>query len=158
MIEEIGVVTAVGNGRISVQTQIKSTCSACVAESDCGTGVVAKAFAPKTDELTLECSQPVEVGQSVKLGIPESSVLSASALVYLVPLLVLLATALAGPTLVASFGLTSELWIVLLCAASTTGCFMLIRRWLGRSDNTQYQPQLLKVLPHPKDVISTRTL
>ena len=156
MIEEMGVITQVGKGVITVETQVKTTCSACVANDNCGTGVVAKAFAPKTDALTLPCDQDVRVGQTVKLGIPESTIIQASALVYCVPLLVLVISALLAQLFLPSIGLDSELWVVLLSALSTAGSFMIIKRWLTSHPTRQFEPRLLQVLPHQKQVIETR--
>ena len=91
MIEEIGVVVRIDKEKelqhIWVETDIKTTCSSCQAQANCGTSVVAKAFTNKKQQLKLAYEYPVEMGQKIKIGIPEEKLLSASLLVYLLPIL-----------------------------------------------------------------------
>lgn len=150
MIEEMGVITAINNGQIQVETQIKSTCSGCQINSHCGTGMVARALSPKTQQLILDCQQQVQVGQQVKLGIPEQTLLGASALVYLMPVLVLLITVMVTQLWF------SEGWVILSALMASSLSFMAVRLFLQRQPE-QYQPQLIAVIPQPisvKHVIS----
>jgi sigma-E factor negative regulatory protein RseC len=90
MIEEIGVICAIEQHEsqqvVIVETQIKSTCGSCEAQSNCGTGAIAKVFASKRETLRFRLNDMVEVGQKVSLGIPEENLLKASAMVYCLPL------------------------------------------------------------------------
>ena len=74
MIEEIGVICAIEHHNsqqvVLVETQIKSTCGSCEAQSNCGTGAIAKVFASKRETLRFRLNEMVEVGQKVSLGIP----------------------------------------------------------------------------------------
>lgn len=147
MIEEIGTITAVDADHIWVETQIKTTCSGCEANENCGTGVVAKAFAPKTDKLIFRCHQHAEVGQKVKLGIPENALLSASALVYMLPLFVLVVTALAGQYLLPLIGLNHEGFIILSAFVATALSFWWVKARVQQDRGHQYKPRLLELLP-----------
>ena len=91
MIEEIGTVVAVEDDGVWVETQIKSTCSSCQASESCPTSTVAKAFAPKANHVKLSVPCKLVVGQQVKMGISELALLRASWMVYMVPLVLLLA-------------------------------------------------------------------
>lgn len=86
MIEEMGLVKKVEGNEVWIETQIKTTCGSCQAKSNCGTSVIAKVFNPKAELLRLKSPIELRVGQQVKLGIPEETLVSASALVYLLPL------------------------------------------------------------------------
>ena len=86
MIRETATVVAIDGDSVTVEAAIKSTCNACEAQSDCGTGVISRAIAPKTQQLTLRTPMPVRIGQKVTVGIPEAGILSASAWLYLLPL------------------------------------------------------------------------
>ncbi|MFT5676558.1 MAG: sigma-E factor negative regulatory protein RseC, partial [Paraglaciecola sp.] len=112
MIEEIGVITAIdkkdNEQYIWIETQIKTTCGGCQANDNCGTGIVAKAFTPKKEQLHLACDETVNVGQQVKLGIPEEDLLMASALVYLLPIVVVLLTAVIAQFVFPMLGLHAE--------------------------------------------------
>ena len=158
MIEEIGTVTAVEDGRIWVETEIKSTCGACAANEHCGTGVVAKAFAPKKELLVLPCDKSASVGQKVKLGIPENHLLSASAIVYLFPLIVLLISALLGQWLFPLLSMTSELWIVGFSGLSTFFCFSWVKRQLAGEYTQRFQPRLLALIPEKTSQINIKSL
>ncbi len=147
MIEEIGVITAVDKDHIWVETQIKTTCGTCQAQDHCGTGTVAKAFAPKTEKLILRCKQPAQVGQQVKLGIEEQQLLGASALMYLLPLFTLVAVALGAQALLPKFGLEHELWIVASAFLATYGCFRWLRKHAQGDTEHRFQPKLISLLP-----------
>lgn len=149
MIEEIGTVVAVKGHHIEVQTQIKTTCGSCEANDNCGTGVVARAFAPKQETLHLTCEQPAEVGQQVRLGIPEETLLGASALVYLLPLLVLIVSAVSLSLLFEALLIDSEPLLILGSFAATGISFWVIRKVLAKRPGGQLQPVILGLLPAP---------
>lgn len=93
MIEEMGEVVAVEKGFAWIETKVKTTCNSCVANNDCGTGLVAKAFTPKPEHLRIATPSQLSVGQQVKIGIPEQHLLSASLWLYILPLSVLIISA-----------------------------------------------------------------
>ncbi|GAB3037836.1 SoxR reducing system RseC family protein [Bowmanella dokdonensis] len=156
MIEELGTIKAVDQDHIWVETLIKTTCGGCVANQQCGTGAVARSLSPKSQLLIFRCEGPARVGQQVKLGIPEEALLGASALVYLVPLVVLILSALLGQLWLPGLGFTHELWTVLLAFVATALTFLHIRRHLRSDSQMQYQPKLLEILPGQGEAISFR--
>lgn len=151
MIEEIGIICAIEQHNsqqvILVETQIKSTCGSCEAQSNCGTGAIAKVFATKRETLRFRLNEIVEVGQKVSLGIPEENLLKASVMVYCLPLLSLVLSALAGQTLLPLLGLMAEGWLILFSAICTYLTFRFVRRFLSRSDEGEFHPRILKVFP-----------
>lgn len=156
MIEEIGVITAVDKDHIWVETQIKTTCGGCQAQDHCGTGVIAKAFAPKKDQLILRCKQAASVGQRVKLGIEENHLLGASALVYLLPLIAMIVAAVLAQNVLPNWGLEHELWIVAVSFFATALTFVWVRARSKDSEDHRLQPKLLAILPAESDVISVK--
>lgn len=158
MIEEIGIITAVRTGEIQVQTRIKSTCGTCEAASNCGTSTIAKAFAPRAEDLVLPCDMPAEVGQQVKLGIPEQHLLSASVWVYMLPLAALIITALAAQHWLPAMGLHGEGWVIASAFAATAVAFGAIRRYLSAHQNGRFRPQVLAILPAPAESIAVRQI
>ena len=151
MIEEIGIICAIEQHNsqqvILVETQIKSTCGSCEAQSNCGTGAIAKVFATKRETLRFRLNEIVEVGQKVSLGIPEENLLKASVMVYCLPLFSLVLSALAGQTLLPLLGLMAEGWLILFSAICTYLTFRFVRRFLSRSDEGEFHPRILKVFP-----------
>jgi sigma-E factor negative regulatory protein RseC len=147
MIEELGVITAVDHDHIWVDTQIKTTCGGCHLNNDCGTGALAKAFAPKSEQLVLRCQQAAKVGQMVKLGIPENNLLKASALVYVFPLVVMIVVASLSQWLLPMFDITSELGVIGLTVLSAALSFRTVRHYLLQTQHQGYQPRLLAIMP-----------
>ncbi|WP_339725191.1 SoxR reducing system RseC family protein [uncultured Paraglaciecola sp.] len=151
MIEEIGVISAIEQHNnqqvVMVETQIKSTCGSCEAQSNCGTGAIAKVFAKKREMLRFQLNELVEVGQKVSLGIPEESLLKASAIVYCLPLFALILSALVGQTLLPLIGLMAEAWLVLFSTICSYLTFKFVRRYLNNADQGDFYPRILKVFP-----------
>jgi sigma-E factor negative regulatory protein RseC len=151
MLEEIGVVSSIEKQAdsqiICVETQIKSTCGSCEAQSNCGTGAIAKVFANKREKLTFNYQGVISIGQQVKLGIPEQSLLKASSLVYILPIFVLIFSALLAQNVLPLIGLTAELWVII-CAFSAAGLsFKGINIYLNQTNFDDYHPKILSVLP-----------
>lgn len=151
MLKEIGVVSDIqqikGKQNIWVETQIKSTCGSCEAQSNCGTGAIAKVLAPKRERLKFPFDGQVAIGQKVTLGIPEESLLKASSLVYLVPLMVLIFSAVLAQTLLPVIGLTGELWVILISFSCAALSFKAISLFLNHSHFDDFHPKLLGISP-----------
>ena len=96
MSEELATVVAIEGDHAWVECERRSACSGCQQQSNCGTGTVAKAFPLKAPRLRVRLTAEVRVGQQVRLGIPQESLLRGAALVYVLPLFCLLAGALLG--------------------------------------------------------------
>lgn len=146
MIKETARVVAIDGDLITVEAAIKSTCSSCQAQSDCGTGAISRALAPKTQQLTLRSPLPVSVGQQVSVGVPEAGVLSASAWLYLIPLLVFISAMLALSKGLPQVGLTHELWPLIPAVLVTWKTYRLVAKRLQRRDQGKYQTVLLAAI------------
>jgi sigma-E factor negative regulatory protein RseC len=162
MIEEIGVICAIEHDNsqqvVLVETQIKSTCGSCEAQSNCGTGAIAKVFASKRETLRFRLNELVEVGQKVSLGIPEENLLKASAMVYCLPLFALVLSAVIGQSILPLVGLMAEGWLILFSAFNTYITFRFVRRFLSSSDQGDFHPHILKVFPLEIDDIQVKQL
>ncbi len=156
MIEEIGVITAVDKDHIWVETQIKTTCGSCEAQENCGTGVVAKAFAPKKEKLILRCKQATRVGQRVKLGIQEEHLISASALMYVLPLITLVVVSLVSQFALPIAGLDHELWVVVFTFLATYLSFLWVKKKAEKDPDSRFQPKLLAILPAEDEIIALK--
>ena len=88
MMEELAKVVRCDNsGWVTVSVELKSACNHCSSSESCGTSAVAKAFSSKTQEFSIASTEQFAEGEMLKLGLPESVILKAAALVYLLPLL-----------------------------------------------------------------------
>lgn len=118
--------------------------------------MLAKAFAGKADTLVYHTRDKVQVGQKVKLGIPEQTLLRASANVYMLPLLVLMLSAVAFSALLPLIGLHHELWVVAGSLLSCFASFVWVSARLKDANGCDYQPRLLEILPPEVPVIPVR--
>jgi sigma-E factor negative regulatory protein RseC len=162
MIEELGTVVAIersndGGGKaqhiLLIETAIKSTCSSCHAQQNCGTSVVAKAFTRQTQQFKLPYADEVVVGQKVKLGIAEERLLTASLLVYGLPILALITGASLMQLLLTQLSITGELWIVLSAFVAAILTFMAVKKYISTSTGSHYCPHIIEVLPLAHDAI-----
>ena len=149
MITERATVVAVEGDKVTVEAAIKTTCNGCQAQSDCGSGAIATAFAPKVQRLELTSPLPVKVGDEVSVGIPEAGVLSASALLYIVPLLVLISSALALDSLLPTIGLVTELGVFIGSISATFVSYIVLSGRIKKLDTQRFQPVLINRLTSP---------
>ncbi|WP_299492279.1 SoxR reducing system RseC family protein [uncultured Shewanella sp.] len=103
MMEEMAKVVACDeSGWIKVEVKIKSACDHCDNHDSCGTSAVSKAFSLKSQQFSIMSDKTYPIGEWLKIGLPESVVLKAAALVYLLPLVGFFMGAFAANTLLAS--------------------------------------------------------
>ncbi|MFC4653690.1 MULTISPECIES: SoxR reducing system RseC family protein [Rheinheimera] len=140
MLEEIAVVVKTDAEGVWLKTQAKTSCNACQANDNCGTGVVAKALTPRENVFFVAGHTNLLAGQTVQIAVTEQQLLSAAALVYLWPLACLILSAL----LLQHLQLPDS--TVTLGALTAMGlAFALIR--LRRQQSGPEPVQILKVLP-----------
>lgn len=96
MITETGRVVAVNGDQVWVQTIRQSACQSCSARQGCGQRVLAGASGGKANQVLVANTLGAKVGDEVTVAIAESALLSASLLVYALPLLLFVVGALAG--------------------------------------------------------------
>ncbi len=149
MLIETGRVVAVGSGALWVETIRQSTCGSCAANKGCGHGLLNRIADGRTGYVRVlpgavgagQCA----VNDQVRIGIPEQVILRGSLVVYMLPLLCMLAGA-------AGIG---ALWPGMTDMAAIGGAvaglllgFALVHwhAWRHRQDRA-LQPTLLEVLP-----------
>ena len=130
MIEEIAVVTRTGNGRIWLKSRQNSACAGCLQQTSCGSSAVSKMF-PKR-EMEIESPLNLKIGDQVRVMIDDKYLLIGSALLYVLPLLVMFAgIGLAHMLLPAA---TAEDWLPEISLALLLLAFRLLHglqnRWL----------------------------
>ncbi len=142
MIEENGRVVRVGAGSVWVETIKQSACSSCSAQKGCGQSLLAKIGDGKRMEIQVDNPHHLEVieDDQVTLGVGERSFLTASFLVYLLPLIVMFVVAVSAQ----SSGF-AEPTVILSSLFGLAGGFLLTRFISGRiSRNCSYRPVLLR--------------
>ncbi len=145
MIKEIGQVIDIQDGWLFVETAIKSTCNTCSAKSNCGTSTVAQAFSNKSVVNKVKNTLDVKIGDSVEIGIPESSLLQGSFYLYLLPLIVAIVFAISTQFWLSRFIDVQEGHVILATFLGGYTGFWFAKSALGKSDVDKYQPVLIRV-------------
>lgn len=142
------VLTCDGSGWITVEVQVKNACGHCDNNESCGTSAVSKAFSPKVQCFSIPSDGQYVVGDLLKLGLPESVILKAAALVYLLPLMGLFAGAALASILNSLLGLaTSDLVVIPFAFAGALLFWFAARRVAKRMENDS-QPVIISHLGH----------
>jgi sigma-E factor negative regulatory protein RseC len=141
MIEETATVVRLEQGSAWVSIKTRSACGHCGSSSDCGTAMVAQLFGEKENLLRLDNSLDVEVGEQVVIGVPNTMLLKASILAYMLPLIALIVMVGMGrwmglgddfSTALGFIGLGLGLWVTNRITGGATGrkayCPVMLRR------------------------------
>lgn len=149
MITETGKVVAITDGHAWVQTIRASACESCAVRNGCGQKVLASATGGRANQVRVFNSVDAHVGEEVTLGIDESALLSASLLVYAVPLLLMVVASMIGHQLSAGSDIVAMSGALLGLAGG-----FLVSRQLQRRNTDSYEPRLLRVNRIPVGVVS----
>ncbi|PJG84917.1 SoxR reducing system RseC family protein [Conservatibacter flavescens] len=143
MLTETAVVVAYEKGVATVQCQTQSACGSCVARKGCGTSVLSELTGEKGNHLlSVESLMPLKVGQRVQIGLEEKSLIITALLMYIVPLLTLLAT-----TFLTDGIFDNELVRAMIIFMTTAIAFIAVRYYSKQlNKKPAYKPVLLRVL------------
>lgn len=143
MIEEYATVVSVIDGRVLIESERSSACGQCQAKQSCGQKAISEWAASKMTQLEIDnpAKIPVETGDRVVVGIDEGSFLKVSALMYLLPLLLMVL--LGG---LAEYLEYAEVTIILTSFVGLLVGFSGVKLWSQRLDNRSgFNPVLLRI-------------
>lgn len=142
MLTETGVVVGLNGFEALVQTQSRLACRSCAQSKGCGTGVIEEYLSSKTFITPLLNPLNAKVGDVVKLELPKASLVKASLVVYLLPLLLLMAF-----SAIASFAGFSEAYITIIGIAGLACGFLVIKFYNHKITNNEfYQPVMVSII------------
>ena len=142
MITETGRVVAAEADKVWVQTIRQSACQSCSARQGCGQRVLASVSGGKANQVLVNNTLGVQVGDEVTLAIAESALLAASLWVYALPLVLLVV----GAVLAQWLAPESE---PIAIAGAALGLVMgfAVARVCSHSGGRSYAPELVAVRP-----------
>jgi sigma-E factor negative regulatory protein RseC len=144
VIEQQAIVTAVFDSRAEVRVQRQAACGGCEQSGGCSTSVLAGLFGRHDRQVIVDNPLGAEPGDLVVLGIEEGALQTASLVAYLLPILGLIAGAVAGSLLGAEpLSLTLGLLGLIIALAWS--------RVLGRSNDqrVRYRIRILRNRSRP---------
>ncbi len=165
MIEESTLVVDVTDNEITVVSQVKSSCSSCSQVDTCGSGIVAKAIPHRELKITLpyrkiKDKRPIQLGDTVVIGLPQINILMSAWQVYLYPLIGLIIFSAIGQWLIQQSILSTEFFAICLGFFGGYLGHRLAKYTQGKTEhNEKLQPQILRILPQklPTQVIHQST-
>lgn len=141
MLEETGTVVAVEGEQAWVQTIRKSACSSCEAKSGCGQGVLSRISDGKANQVLVTNTLNLNVGDEVLIGIPEDLLVKASVMVYLLPLIMMMAAA----SIIERVLNVNDGWVTLAGIVGLAFGFLLVKIYSHWHKNDQnFCPKMIK--------------
>ena len=152
MIEEQAQVIEIIGDQLVLQAQVQSACGSCAANKGCGTSVLAKVVGRKFTHFQLDNTVNAGVGDTVVVGIAEDALLKGSLMMYIVPILGMLAFALMAEYF---FTATLQGRDIKIAASAIAGLIIgsLLSKWyFNRQDSVKaFSPVVLrKIIEHGK--------
>jgi sigma-E factor negative regulatory protein RseC len=145
MIEETMRVAEVKDNVVWVEKASVSPCGSC--REACAGSVAGKLFANRKLRFSVNATTPLSVGDTIVVGLPDSALIRASFLIYLLPLLVFFAGAfLAGEV---ATGLSLPAPDLVSLSGGLLGMFfcLILSRFSAVFDGALYRPVVLRKLP-----------
>lgn len=147
MIEETALIVEADEHYVWAEAASSSSCSHCSANQACGTASLQKWFKRKPNRLRLVNNQDVKPGERVVIGIPEQALVKGSFIIYMLPLLFLIAGALCGVYINAILDWGHQDAASIICGlAGLFGGFGLVQKYYRHKSGrqAQYQPVILR--------------
>lgn len=141
MLEETAVVVRVDDGQTWIQSLQSDACGGCAQKMSCGTATMAKAL-PKR-EFAIACDVALQAGDQVVVAIDDGHLLRTALLLYLLPLLIMLAAV----ALAALCWPVADNWLPEIALVSLLASFWLLHRCQNRLLlHLSCQPQIVRKL------------
>ncbi|MCB1700709.1 MAG: SoxR reducing system RseC family protein [Pseudomonadales bacterium] len=153
MLIETGRVVALEDGALWVETIRQSTCGSCAANKGCGHGLLNRIADGRTGYVRVlsgaVAAEQCAVDDQVRIGIPEQVILRGSMLIYMLPLVCMLAAASALQVLWPATGPGAPEWAAIGGAVIGLAIGFSLVYWHAwrHSNDRDLQPTLLAVLP-----------
>ncbi len=141
MLEEEGVVTAVEGRMARIQVQPRSACGHCSARSGCGTSLLSGFLGRRSGSFWVHDPVGARPGDQVVIGLEEAQLRRASLLLYLLPILALMAGAVAGDRLGSAVGE----WPAILGGLAGLALALIVVARVSKARN--HRARILRILP-----------
>ncbi len=141
MIEEQATVLRAQDGRVEIQMLRQNACNHCELSQGCGTGAVGRLLGLRSKPLVISSDLELKAGDRVTLGLPDSSFLKASLLIYGLPLFALVLASGVGHWL---FDGTETAVLISAITGFCSGLFFSSKLAKQRYSK-QFYPRILKI-------------
>jgi sigma-E factor negative regulatory protein RseC len=141
-IKEEGIVESISQRKAVVRIQKGAHCKNCSSREGCGVS------GGRDMQIDLENELGAEVGDCVEISLPTRSLMKLSVLVYLLPVLALIAGAYLGRLMGTEVFHSDSAAISVICGAVAMGATFFSLRWVDRrvQVSTGYRPRMTRIL------------
>ena len=138
MIEQRATVIDITDKTVLVEAERQSTCNKCQVKQGCGTRLLANHVGKRFTTIAVDKTSAVDIGQQINLAIPEQVLLQGAAVMYLIPMIVMILAAL----LVSAF----QFGEVAQTLAGISGLVMglMMTRWYLKDKKTDFKVSMLE--------------
>jgi sigma-E factor negative regulatory protein RseC len=144
MLEAEGTIISTSPDETWVETSRASACGSCSSKAGCGTTTLNQMLGSKTSAFKVLNPIGARAGERVVIGVEETALLKSSALVYLLPLVLLLAGAMLGGWLAPANTLADAYAAAGMLLGLVSGFFLLKQVSAGAKGNRAFQPVILR--------------
>ncbi len=141
MVEESGHVVAVEGNYAWVSVERRTACESCSVKKGCGTSVLSKVVGKKIATIKVDNVLNANVGDPVRIGIDDQAMIGGSALIYVLPLLIMFVF-----SILINILFRQESYTILAALAGLGFGFLLIKHLLAsKSIKQSFQAQLITI-------------
>jgi len=131
------------SGEVRVRVDRTSACESCHLKSGCGQSAMTKLSSNQCIELDVLSVHDVRPGDRVMIAIPEKGLLTASLIVYFVPLIFMLFSAVLSKIF---FDATDSLAVLFGAFGLVSGFFVARAYGLRHQDDERFSPEIIKII------------
>lgn len=144
--EQARVVNVSDSGRLELEVQRQTACGNCEVQGACGVGALGRLLGIRKARLSLPGDDSFKKGDVVTIGIPEGALVKTSLMIYLLPLLCLLVSAVLceailglpeGINIILSLSLAGLVWYLVASRATAIQVELLLPQAKQQSRNTK---------------------
>jgi sigma-E factor negative regulatory protein RseC len=147
MVEQQAQVIEIEGDTLYLKAQVQSACGSCSAKKGCGTSVLSNVVGRKFSRFQAVNNIGAKVGDTVIVGIEEGVLIKGSMMMYLMPLLGMLVSALLAEYMIAVDMEQRDMMITVSAVVGLIAGFSLSRRHFNRHVADQmYTPIVLRKL------------
>lgn len=146
MIEETALILSCDGEHADIETRPQGSCGSCASSGVCGVGVFSKVFGNRKTVVRIVNSLDAKPGDQVIVGLHESAISRVSLVFYLVPIIVMILSAILGQRLAIGIGQTSHDLFAILggCVGFISG-LAFVRIFAKKiQGDSRYQPVMLR--------------
>lgn len=138
MIEQRATVIDITDKTVLVEAERQSTCNKCQVKKGCGTRLLANHVGKRFTTIAVDKTSSVDIGQQINLVIPEQALLQGAAVMYLIPVIVMILAALLASAL--QFGEVVQT----LAGISGLVVGLMMTRWYLKDKKTDFKVSMLE--------------